>query len=92
MGGGTFKEDVVVLPDFLLDEAVLSLRLHARQGLDLQSAPDWKNRYFYLWSSGRGGLEEDLREGAESISSSSVADLRLLFCSALRLKGRICGS
>lgn len=75
MEAGTFEEDVVVLPHFLLDEAVLPLRFDAAEGLDQQFASGWEGEYFSRWSSGRGGLEEDLREGAESMSSSSVADL-----------------
>lgn len=89
MGSSTLEENVVVLPDLFLDEAVLSLGLHARQGLHLQPPPESKSSYFYLCSSGSGGFEEDLSDGAESMSSSSVADLKLLFWSALRLKGRM---
>ncbi len=76
-----------MLPDFLLDESVLPLRLHTRQRFHLQLPSEWSEEYFSRCSSGRGGLEEDLREGAESMSSSSVADLKLLLGSALRLKG-----
>ena len=83
----TLEEYVIVLPDFLLDEAVLILGLEADEGLDEQLASEWRSAYFSRCSSGSGGLELDLREGADSTSSSSVADLKLLFWSVLRLKG-----
>lgn len=81
-----------MLADLFLDEAILSLGLHAGQCFYLQLPSACLKEYFSRWSSGSGGLEEDLSEGAESMSSSSVADLKLLFCSALRLKGSTCGS
>lgn len=81
-----------MLPDLLLDEAILPLGLHTDQCFHLQFPPACQKNYFSRWSSGSGGLEEDLSEGADSMSSSSVADLKLLFWSALRLKGITCGS
>lgn len=76
-----------MLADFLLDEAVLIFGLDANEGLDEQLASECWMGYFSRCSSGRGGLELDLREGADSTSSSSVADLKLLFWSCFRLKG-----
>lgn len=76
-----------MLADFLLDEAVLILGLDADERLYEQLASEWVEWYFSRCSSGSGGLELDLREGADSTSSSSVADLKLLFWSVFRLKG-----
>lgn len=75
-----------MLPDFLLDEAVLALGLETDKGLNEHLASECCSVYFSRCSSGRGGLELDLSEGADSTSSSSVADLKLLFWSVLRLK------
>lgn len=68
-GVGTFEEDVVVLADLLLDEVGGVFGLEDAEGFDGNFPPAWGKGYLSLWSSGRGGLEEALREGADSRSS-----------------------
>jgi hypothetical protein len=60
-----------VLPDFLLDE-VGRFGVQTSEGFDKEFASGWGEEYLSLWSSGRGGLETVLMEGAESTYSSSV--------------------
>lgn len=63
-----------MLADLLLDE-VGGFGVQTGEGFDEEFASGWGGEYLSLWSSGRGGLETVLMEGAESTYSSSVCDL-----------------
>ena len=64
-----------MLPYLLLDKSILVLRLNTHKWFNLKLSPALGTKYFYLCSYGSGGFDEDLRDGADSMSSSSVADL-----------------
>lgn len=64
-----------MLSNFFLYKCVWVFRLKTSEGFNKQFASALNIDYFSFCSYGRGGFDEDLSEGADSISSSSVADL-----------------
>ena len=58
-----------MLANLLLYEVGGVFGFEDAEGLDGYFPPAWAKGYLSLWSSGRGGLEEALREGADSRSS-----------------------
>lgn len=64
-----------MLTYLFLDKSILVLGLNTHKWLNLKLSSALGSKYFYLCSYGSGGLDEDLRDGADSMSSSSVADL-----------------
>jgi hypothetical protein len=65
-----------MLADLLFHESMVSFDLETAEWFNDELASSLGKLYLSFWSYGRGGCADDLMDGVEESSSSSVTDLK----------------